>query len=328
MKRRQFITLLGGAVAAWPFAAGAQQSEKAYRIGFLANDPMIPATAAGAGFLEGLRENGFVEGRNIIIERRFAAGRNDRAAELVAELLQLGVELIVVSGASNILAAKQATTSVPIVMLNAIDPVGSGFVASMSHPGGNITGLASHASLEIAAKRLALLKEAVPRISRVAVLKHPDNEYELNQWNVMERAAQSLDLTAEAVTVQSAAQFEGAFSKLRQARPDALIATYNALNLVHRRIIVEFAAEERLPAMYPFTENAEAGGLMSYGVNRHDLFRRAAPYVARILRGTKPADLPIEQPTRFEFVINLKAAKTIGLDMPAKLLAIADEVIE
>jgi putative ABC transport system substrate-binding protein len=306
----------------------AQQAGKVHRIGFLANDPKIATGATGAAFLEGLRENDFVEGQNIIIERRFTAGRNDRAPELVAELLQLQVELIAISGTIAQLAAKRATTSIPIVMLNAVDPVGSGVIPSLAHPGGNITGLTSHASHDISAKRLGLLKEAVPSISRVAVLKHPDNEYELNQWNVIERAAQALGITAEAVTVRSAAQFEEAFATVRQRHPDGLIATYNALNLVYRNEIAQFAASERLPAMYPFIENAEAGGLMAYGHSRPDLFRRGATYVAKILNGAKPSELPVEQPTKFLLVINLKTAKSIGIEIPPMLLARADEVIE
>jgi putative tryptophan/tyrosine transport system substrate-binding protein len=328
MKRRDVLRVLGGAAMSWPVGARAQQAGKVHRIGFLANDPKIATDATGAAFLEGLRENGFVEGQNIIIERRFTAGRNDRAPELVAELRQLKVELIAVSGTAGTLAAKRATTSIPVVMLNAIDPVGSGVIPSLAHPGGNITGLTSHASLEISAKRLGLLKEAVPSISRVAVLKHPDNEYELNQWNVIERAAQALGITAEPVTVRSAAQFEEAFATVRQSHPDGLIATFNALNLVYRKEIAQFAASERLPAMYPFIENAEAGGLMAYGHNRPDLYRRGASYVAKILNGARPADLPVEQPTKFELVINLRTAKAIGLEIPPMLLARADEVIE
>jgi putative tryptophan/tyrosine transport system substrate-binding protein len=327
VKRREFITLFGG-VAAWPVAAQGQQTGKVHRVGFLANDPTIATDATGVAFSEELRDNGFLEGRNIIIERRFAAGQNDLAPKLVAELLQLNVELMTISGSANILAAKRATVTIPIIMVNAIDPVGSGFVNSLAHPGGNITGLASHASLEITAKRLAILKETIPGMSRVAVLKHPDNEYELNQWNVMQRSAEALGLVAQPVTVQSAVQFEQAFDELRRNRPDALITTYNALNLVHRKIIVEFAAAERLPAMYPFLENAEVGGLMAYGPNRVDFFRRSASYVAKILNGAKPSDLPVEQPTKFELMINLKAARALGLQIPPTLLALADEVIE
>jgi putative ABC transport system substrate-binding protein len=327
LKRREFITLLGSA-AAWPFAARAREARKVHRIGFLANDPKIATDATGAAFLEGLRENGLVEGDNIIIERRFTQGRNDRSPELVAELLQLHVELIAISGTFGLLAAKRATTSIPVVMLSAIDPVGSGVIPSLAHPGGNITGLTSHASLDISAKRLGPLKEAVPGMSRVAVLKHPDNEYELNQWDVIERAAQALAVTAEPVTVRSAVQFDQAFATVRQLHPDGLIATFNALNLVYRKEIAQFAASERLPAMYPFIENAEAGGLMAYAHSRPELYRRAATYVAKILKGAKPSELPVEQPTKFELVINLRAAKAIGLEIPAMLLARADEVIE
>jgi putative ABC transport system substrate-binding protein len=331
MRRREFIALLGGAAASpilLQLAARAQQAGKIYRIGFLGNDPTIPATAAGRAFLEGLRESGFVEGRNIVIERRFAQGNRDSAFNLAAELVQLELDLLVVSGASPMMAAKQTDTKIPIVMVNAIDPVGEGIVTSLAFPGGNITGLASHASVEITSKRLALLKEAVPQIARIAVLLRPDIQSEQTEWEALQRAARSLDVTLQPTAVRRDGELVAAFASISRERPDALFAAYNAFTLIYRKLIVDFAAESRLPAMYPFTELAEVGGLMSYGASRPDLFRRAAIYVGKILKGAKPADLPVELPTKFELVINLKAAKTLGLTIPHTLLARADRVIE
>jgi putative ABC transport system substrate-binding protein len=327
LRRREFVVLLAGA-AAWPLAARAQQPGNIYRIGFLANDPTIPTQSAGKAFLQGLQENGLVEGKNLFIERRFAEGRFDRASELAAELVRLNVGLIVVSGTNNAIAASNATKSIPIVMANVFDPTALGIVASLAFPGGNITGLSNDVSPEMASKRLALLKEAVPQISRVAVLMNPDYAQDQSQWEVLERAARTLNLTLQAVALRRRDEFETIFASLRRQRPDALLALRNPQTLLFRKPIVEFAAEARLPAMYAFADIPEAGGLMSYGPNRGDLFRHSASYVAKILKGAKPADLPIEQPTKFELVINLKAAKALGIEIPPTLLARADEVIE
>jgi putative ABC transport system substrate-binding protein len=329
MRRRDFIRLFGG-VAAWPLAARAQQAAKpvTYRIGFLANDPTIPTQAAGKAFLEGLREQGFVEGKNIVIERRFAEGGFNRSSELAAELVRLRVDLIVVSGQNNAVAVNRATKTIPVVMVNVFDPIGMGIVSSLASPGGNITGLTSHVSPEMVAKRLQLLKEVVPHISRVAVLRNPNFVTDQIQWDALERAAPALNVKLISVVLRGRSDLEDLFAAIRHERPDALFASGIPQTLIFRQAIADFAMAERLPAMYPFIECAEAGGLMSYGASRSDLFRRAANYGAKILNGAKPRDLPIEQPTKFELVINLKTAKTIGLDVPLQLQQLADEVIE
>jgi putative ABC transport system substrate-binding protein len=327
MKRREFMTALGGATV-WPLAVRAQQAGKIYRIGFLGNDPTIPTQVAGKAFVEGLRDNGFVEGKNIVIERRFAEASRDRALELAAELVRLDVDVIATSSVAVVAAARQGTLKIPIVMLNIFDPVGQGIVASLAHPGGSITGMAGQVSPEMAGKRLALLKEAVPRISRVAMVVNPDLAQGRAEQDALERVAPTLNVALQLLQVRQAAEFNDAFATMSQDRPDAFITTYSGLNLIYRNLIAEFATNNHLPSMHTVVELVEAGGLMSYGADRADLFRRAATYVAKILNGAKPADLPIEQPTKFEFVINLKTAKALGLDIPPSLLARADEVIE
>jgi len=325
VKRREFITLLGGAAAAWPLAARAQQARKIYRIGFLANDPTIPAQRAGQAFLDGLRENGFVEGNNILIDWRSAEGRDDRYADLAKTLVRLQMDLIATRSESGARALKEATKSIPIVMMNVPDPLGSGLVSSLALPDGNITGFAGEVSLEIAAKRLQLLKDAVPRMSRVALLINPS---QASEQAALELAAPSLGLALQKIEVRTVGEFEGAFDAITRERADALFVTTSGLFFTHRRRIMDLAAKSGLPAMSRYREATEAGGLMSYGSNRADLFRRAATYVAKILNGAKPANLPVEQPTTYEFVINLKTARSLNLDIPRDLLLIADEVIE
>jgi putative ABC transport system substrate-binding protein len=328
MRRREFIVLLGSGLAGWPLAANPQQTGKIYRIGFLANDPTIPAQPAGQAFLDGLRESGFVEGKNIIIEWRFAEARRDRYAGLVAELIGLKVHVIVTSAVEATLAAKRATTKIPVVMLSVADPLGQGIVASLSHPDGNITGLSQDDSPAIAAKRMQLLKDAVPHASHVAVLLNPDFPYEEAQWKQLELAARSLKVTLQQLVVRQASELESAFAAIERDRPDVLIVTSAAVNFVNRQRIIELAAKSRLPMMSPFREYPDAGGFMSYGYVRPDSFRRAAIYVGKILKGAKPADLPIEQPTKYELVINLKTARALNLEIPRDLLLVADEVIE
>jgi putative tryptophan/tyrosine transport system substrate-binding protein len=327
VKRREFITLLGGA-AAWPLATRAQQGQKIRRIGFLANDPTIPTEPAGKAFLDGLREHGFVEGENIAIERRFTQGEITRSSELAADLVRLDVSLIVASGTNNAVAVKDATRTIPIVMVNVFDPVGLGIVNSIGSPGRNITGVSNHISPEMAGKRLQLLMDAIPGISRLAVFRNPDFPSDRAQWDYLEQVTPSLNVKLIALSVRNLSELSEAFATIRQDRPDALFGLYNAQILIFRKLIVDFVAEQGLPAMYPLVELAEAGGLMSYGTSRTDLFRRAASYVARILNGANAADMPIEQPTKFDLVINLKAAKALGLALPPQLLARADEVIE
>jgi putative tryptophan/tyrosine transport system substrate-binding protein len=309
-------------------AARAQRAGKIYRIGFLANDPTLPEQPAGQAFLDGLRESGFVEGKNIIIERRFAEGRSDRYAELVDNLLQAGVDLLVTSSNDATRAAKRANTKIPVVMMNVLDPVGQGLVASLAHPGGNITGVIQDDSAEIAAKRLQLLKDAVPQISQVAVLTNLDEMYSDVEWKALELAAQTLHITLHAVTVRRVSEFESAFDRVTRERLDAVFVTTSNLHFTHRKLIMELAAKSRLPAMSNFREATEVGGLMSYSSVRIDRFRSAAIYVGKILKGTNPADLPVEEPTKYELVINLNTARLLNLEISRPLLLIADDVIE
>jgi putative tryptophan/tyrosine transport system substrate-binding protein len=321
--------LLGGAAVAWPLAARAQQAGKTYRIGFLANDPTIPTQPAGQAFLEGLRESGFIEGKNIIIERRFAEGRLDRYADLAAELVHLGVDVIVTSSNAETLAAKRATAKIPIVMMNVYDPVRQGIVASLAHPGENVTGIVIDDSAEISARRLQLLRDAVPGVSRIAVLTNPDEPFAAYEWSALEMAAQSLHMTLRSIEVRGANEYQGAFDSLARERADALfLAGSNSLNFTNRRLITELAAKHRIPIASSFRETTELGGLMSYSSVRADRFRHAAIYVGKILKGANPADLPVEQPNKYELVINLKTAQSLNLDIPRDLLLVADEVIE
>jgi putative tryptophan/tyrosine transport system substrate-binding protein len=326
MRRREFITLLGSA-AAWPVAASAQQAAKIYRIGFLANDPTIPAQPAGRAFLDGLRESGFIEGKNVIIDRRFAEGRLDRYADLVAELAQLGPDVLVTSANEATLAAKRAALAIPIVMMNVSDPVGQGIVPSLAHPGGNITGVILDDTAEISAKRMQLLKDAVPHAAKVAVLLNPDAPYDRSQWQQLELAAPSLKVTLWQLVARQPSEVAGAFAAIGSDRPDALLPI-SALAFANRGLVIELALKNRLPAMSAFREITEVGGLMSYGSVRVDRFQRAAIYVGKILKGARPADLPIEQPTKYELVINLKTTRSLNLEISRDLLLVADEVIE
>jgi putative tryptophan/tyrosine transport system substrate-binding protein len=329
MRRREFIALLGGAAAAWPLAAHAQQPEKVYRIGFLANDPTIPQQTAGRAFLDGLREGGFVEGENIIIERRFAEGRLDRYADFAEEFVRLGVDVMVVSSEPAIVAAIRASKTIPIVMVNAMDPVAEGIVPSLAHPGGNVTGLIQDESAKMAAKRMQLLKDAIPHATKVAVLINPDLPYEQAQWKQLTQAAQSLNVALRMMPVRQPGEIESAFTEIRSNRPDALfVSTGGSFEFALRRVIVDLATKDKLPVMSNWKETTEVGGLMSYGASRIDLFRRAAIYAGEILKGSRPGDLPIEQPVKYELVINLKTAKALGFKVPQTLLAVADEVIE
>ena len=326
--RRELLVALGGAAAAWPLAARAQQPQKIYRSGLLVNDPTIPAQPAGQAFLDGLRETGFIEGKNIVIERRFAEGMLDRYPLFAAELVRLDVDAIAVSSNSAVVAAKQATKTIPIVMINGVDPVAQGIVTSLARPGGNITGLTQDDSARLAAKRMQLLKDAIPQASKIGVLTNPDLTYDQAQWQQLKLTAQSLDVTLRLIAVRHASEFEDAFAEISGDRPDALLITGGGALFTHRRTIVELAAKNRLPVMSSYKEATEIGGLMSYGSNRVDLFRRAAIYVGKILKGSKPEDLPIEQPIKYELVINLKTARTLKLEIPRDVLLIADEVIE
>jgi putative tryptophan/tyrosine transport system substrate-binding protein len=325
MQRRAFITLLGGTVIAWPLAARAQQPGKAARIGYLAiRAPM----SADEALLQALRELNWIEGRNIVIERRFSAGNFDRLREFAAELVRLKVDAIVAVASASTQAAKDATASIPICFVNAGDPVGQGFAMSLARPGGNVTGVSFDASPDITAKQLQLILETVPKASRVAVLWNPTSPFLRSYWSVAQAAAPALGVVLQSLEVQDASQYETAFKAIGRDRADALVVLSDSFATFHRARIAELAAEHRLPVLYGHRQYVEAGGLMSYGPSLFDVYRRAAAYVDKILKGTRPADLPVEQPTKYELVINLKTAKALGLELPPTLLARADEVIE
>jgi len=325
--RRAFITTLAGGILAAPLAVEAQPA-KVYRIGLLGGSP--PNSPGGSraweGFFHGLRELGYVEGQNILIEGRFYGDRTERLPALAAELVQLKVDVIVAGAAPAPEAAQRATSTIPIVMAIHFDPVGSGLVVSLASPGRNVTGL-SVLSPELVGKRLQLLKEAVPGISRVAVLWNPTIPTQALELRAAEVAARSLKVQLQVVEAQGSSDFASAFSAMTKDRAGGLIALTSSMFFAHRTRIVELAAQSRLPAVYGVKEFPEAGGLMAYGPNLRESFRRAATYVDKILKGAKPADLPVEQPTKFELFINLKTAKALGLTIPQSLLLRADEVI-
>ena len=312
-----------------PLAAEAQPPTKGYRIGILGNaPPTIPAVARlYDAFAEGLRERGYIEGENLVIERRWVEGRIERFPSLAAELLNLKVDLILSVGTLGARAAKQATTAIPIVMVYVSDPVEAGLVSSFARSGGNLTGLAFVAGPEIVGKYLELLKEVVPKVSRVAVLWNPIWYYG-GYLSETQAAARVLGVTAQVYEAQDPSELESAFTAMTKARAGALLVLPHPFNFFHARRIAELAAKSRLPAVYPFRESVEAGGLMAYAANAPDMFRRAATCVDKILKGANLTDLPIEQPTRFELVINnLKTAKALGIAIPQSMLIRADEVI-
>jgi len=311
-----------------PLAAWAQQAGRSPRIGWLSFAIGSPTGMELVGaFRQGLREHGWVEGQNIVIEYRSAEGRAERFPDLAAELVRLQVDVLVASGEPAILALKRATTTIPIVMAISADPVGTGLVASLARPGGNVTGLSILAK-EVAGKRLELLKEVVPRASRVAVLwnaAYPGKALELRET---QSAAQVLGVSLRPVEVRAPADLPAAFSAIVSAKPDALITFSDPLTNIHQTQIVEFAVRNRLPMISEVRLWADGGGLMTYGPSMADMFRRAAAYVDKILKGAKPAHLPVEQPTKFDLVVNLKAAKALGLAIPPSILLRADQVIE
>jgi putative ABC transport system substrate-binding protein len=325
MRRREFITLLGGLVA-WPVTARAEQVGKVYTIGiFSAGAPTNGTTVTVLP--DALRALGWIEGKNVAFELRFAENRLERLPELAAELVHLNVDVIVALGTLAPLAAKRATSTIPIVMTSAGDPLGSGLVASLARPGGNVTGMSLMAP-DLGGKRLELLKELSPGLARVAVLWNAANPYPARVFKETQAAGRTLGIEVQSLEVRSANDFDGAFEAARTQRPDALITVEDPLTVDYRKRIADFAVANRLPSLYGFREFAIAGGLMSYGANIADLVRRAAGYVDKLLKGAKPADLPVEQPTTFELIINLKTAKALGLQVPPTLLARADEIIE
>jgi putative ABC transport system substrate-binding protein len=328
MDRRAFLTGAGAAFLAAPLAAEAQQAAKVARIGLLATN-LASAPHVFEAFRQGLRDLAYVEGRNLVIEYRDAEGKLERLPALAAELVALKIDVIVASDTPAALASKQATRTLPIVFL-ASDPVASGLVTSLARPGGNVTGLSGFAP-ELIGKRLELLKQAVPGISRVAVLWQPGGQGERTEKDLMKAAdvaARALGVRLQFVDARGPADVDRAFSDMTAARAGALSVLSSVMFFSERRRLVTLAAKNRLPAVYPWREFADAGGLMAYGVNSADLYRRAATHVDKILKGAKPADLPVEQPTKFELVINLKTAKALGLTIPQSVLGRADEVIQ
>jgi putative ABC transport system substrate-binding protein len=320
------LCLVGALLLALCVPAGAQQPAKVPRIGYLSGSgPSVLADRIEA-FRQGLRELGYVEGKNLVIEWRFAEGKIDRLPELAAELVRLKVDVIVSPGPLVTRPLKEATSTVPIVMAQDTDPVGSGFIASLARPGGNITGLATLAP-EVGGKQLELLKEIAPKISRVAVIGNSTIQGDAQALRETVLAAGSLDVYLRYLDVLDPKDIETAFRTAAKGRADALLLLGNPILNAHRKQIVELAVKHRLPATYTRPEYIEAGGLMYYGTNYNELFRRAATYVDKILKGAKPAELPVEQPKKFELVINLKAAKQIGLTVPTNVLARADRVI-
>ena len=325
MRRREFLIGISCASAAWPFAARAQQAEKIYRIGILEPIPAAQNAANLEALRRGLRDHGYVEGRNLVIEYRSADGRAERFPELVSELIALKMDLIVTRGTPAARAAKNATETIPVIMATMGDP--SAIVATFAHPGGNITGVTTF-STELSAKRVEILKELVPSLSRVGLLHNMGNPAVPPEWEETQRAARLLGLQAELLDVRSQADLARAFQLAIQQDVHGLVIGADGLIQLHQQPILEFVARNRLPAVYPARDYVSAGGLIAYGVNYPDLYYRFASLVDKIFKGTKPSEIPVEQPTRFEMVINLKTAQTLGLTVPESLIARADEVIE
>jgi ABC-type uncharacterized transport system substrate-binding protein len=326
----------GAVLLTAPRASEAQHAGKVYRIGYLSpsspSDPEKLASPFGerglAAFRQGLRDLGYVEGQNFVIEGRWAEGKFERLPDLAAELVRLKVDVIVSVVTQATLAAKNATRTIPVVLVAAGDPVGSGLVASLARPGGNVTGPSAMYS-DLAGKQLELLKETVPRLSRVAVLWNPANAvWQAQMLKATQVAAPALGLRVQLLEARGADELEGVFAAMTRERASALLVQVDVIFALHAKRMADLAAKHRLPAMYGSKEHVEAGGFMSYAPNALDIFRRAATYVDKILKGAKPADLPVEQPTKFELVINLKTAKALGLTMPQSLLQRADEVIQ
>jgi ABC-type uncharacterized transport system substrate-binding protein len=329
MKRRNFITLLGAAAAAWPLAARAQQSERMRRIGVLSNPGPDDAEmqSRNAVFVQGLQELGWTVGRNLHIDYRWSHGDADRLRADAAELVALGPDVLLATSGVSILPLVQASRSLPIVFAQTIDPVGLGVVESLSRPGGNITGFTQF-EYGIVAKWLELLKQIAPSMTRAAVLRDPFDPAGIGQWAAMQSVAPIFGVELSAVNVRDSDAIETGMMKIASSANAGLVVTASAPANVHRNLILRLAARHRLPSVYPYRYFVAAGGLVCYGPDTIDQYRRAAGYVDRILKGEKPADLPVQAPTRYELVINLKTAKALGLEIPPTLLARADEVIE
>ncbi len=327
MKKKVIGLALGAMLFALSFPVEAQQAQKIPRIGYLTSVSPATDSSRSEAFRQGLRELGYVEGKNIVIEYRYAEGELNRLPGLADELVQLKVDLIVASSTPGVLAAKNATKTVPIIMTNVGDPVGEGVVASLARPGGNVTGSAAVAP-DLSGKRLELLKETIPKLSRVGVLWDPGSQGTTTLFKETEAAARAMKVQLQSLEVRKPEDFESAFKAATEERARALAVQQSAFITTHRKRIVELATKNRLPTMFGEGAHVESGGLMSYGPSYNDLFRRAAIFVDKILKGRKPADLPVEQPTKFELVINLKTAKQIGLTIPPNVLARADKVIK
>jgi putative ABC transport system substrate-binding protein len=324
MKRREFVAMIGGATA-WPLVSSAQQVGKVYRIGILETIPAAQNAANLDALRKGLRDRGYVEGKNLIIEYRSAEGHAERFPDMASELARLKVDLIVTRGTPAVQAAKNAAGAIPVVMA----AMGAPFlvVASLSHPGGNVTGMTTF-SAELIGKRIELLKELVPGLSRLALLHNIGNPMGPPEWEEMKTAAGSLALQTELIDVRNEEDLRSSFEVAVQHHIDALLIGADAVTQAYQQTIIDLAARHRLPASYPSRDFVENGGLMAYAVNYPDLYLRAASFVDKILKGVRPAELPVEQPTKFELIINLKTAKALGLIVPPTLLARADEVIE
>ena len=324
MKRREFIALVGGVAATWPLAAHTQQAIRV--IGFMGGSTAASQGQWAAAFAQRLRELGWVEGRNVAIEYRWAEGRSERVTEIVSEFVRLKVDIIVTHANALVTAAKQATSTIPIVFGAVGDPVGAGLVTSLARPGGNVTGL-SFQQTDIAGKRLELLREAIPGFRRLAIMANVDNATTVLEMADVQTTARVLGIEVATAKIQRVTDIAPAFGALKD-RADALYVCNDPFLNANGILINTLAAAMRLPTIFNNRENVEAGGLMSYGANVPDMFRRAADYVDKILKGEKPANIPVEQPTKFDLVINIKTAKALGITVPPALLARADELIE
>ena len=325
MDRRRFVGAVAGGLVIAQSIAGAQSTARVYRIGFFLGASGESVASLFGALSEGLRDLGYVEGRNVVFERRYADGHMDRLPEIAAELVRLKVDVIVTGSSIHVAAARQATKTIPIVMVFTADPVQAGFVTSLARPGGNVTGLTADASRELWSKYLANLREIVPKLSRVGVLGQVKTQVEFTE---LDAASRKLDIALEVADMKSPADLDGAFSTMIGKRVGALLVVVSPLTYLLKESIAESAIKYRLPTISNANQYAEAGLLMSYGPKLEDLYRRAAIYVDKILRGTAPADLPVEQPSRFELTINMKTAKALGLALPQSLLMRADDVIQ
>ena len=328
MRRRDFIAIVGGAVLASAPEVRGQQGKPA-RLGLMeggeGTDPTVQNLRRQ--FVVGMHDLGYIEGRDYILETRYAAGQLERFESYARELVEIKVDIIVAGGEAAIRAAKRATTQIPIVMALAADPVGSGLVSNLAHPGGNLTGMSALAS-DLASKRVELLKELVPNAKRISVLWNPSNQAKVTEWKDTQVTAQSLGLTLLPFDAQTRAELDRAFAGIKREQPDGMITLTKSFTIAFRNPIAEFALANRLPMVAELREFVVAGGLASYGTSRADLWRRSAAHVVKILRGANPGDLPVEQPTRFDLVINLSTAKALGISVPPLVLSRADEVIE